>query len=29
MGLEAVEKALELRPDIILMDMVMPEDERG
>ena len=24
-GLEAVEKALELRPDIILMDMVMPE----
>lgn len=23
-GLEAVEKALELRPDIILMDMVMP-----
>ena len=24
-GVEAVEKALELRPDIILMDMVMPE----
>ncbi|MBO1910013.1 response regulator transcription factor, partial [Microvirga sp. 3-52] len=23
-GVEAVEKALELRPDIILMDMVMP-----
>ena len=24
-GREAVEKALELKPDIILMDMVMPE----